>query len=259
MIHLSGTILRSALASFLNKLFYVAIAVLLTACAGEKQSLIYETFKLGISNPNTVIDETPLNPSFRYLKVDANGQPALLVLGYIDPKKNAQQDVWYSAFKEVVEIKGGRLASSEGLDVNWTEVDLSNAPALSEALAIPENTRSKRTPKFRYTRTRTVMPGYHVNIRETVIMQALDETPGDVPKVFRDPEKNIGIRWIEEIVLVPPTNQNPSVQPLRAIYAINTKTNEVIFGKQHLTKNFYVSWLIWPYPPRSLDQDSSKK
>ena len=259
MLYLSGTILKSNLASFSSKLFYAAIAVLITACAGEKQNVVYETFKLGISNPNTVIDETPLNPSLRYLKVDANGQPALLVLGYIDSKKNAQQDVWYSAFKEVVEIKGGRLASSAGLEVNWTEVDLSNAPALSDVLAVTENTRSKRTPKLRYTRTRTVMPGYHVNIRETVIMQALDEIPSDAPKVFKDPEKNIGIRWVQETVLVPATNQNPHVQPLRAIYAINTKTNEVIFGKQYLNKKFYVSWLSWPYPARSPTLDSSKK
>jgi hypothetical protein len=158
----------------------------------------------------------------------------------------------------VVELKGGRLASSEGLEVNWTEVDLSNAPLLSEVLVASENTRSKRTPKLRYTRTRTMMPGYHVNVRETVIMQALDQIPSDVPKVFKDPEKNIGIRWVEETVLVPANNQNPSVQPLRAIYAVNTKTNEVIFGKQYLTQNFYVSWLSWPYPPRNA-LDSSKK
>jgi hypothetical protein len=250
---------KKSLSFFHSAYFFLALSILVSGCAGEKQSPIYETFKLGISNPNTVIDETPLNPNYKYLKVDANGSPALLVLGYVDPKNKAQQDVWYSAFKEVVEIRGGRLANTEGLNVNWKEVDLSNAPSLGDVLAIPENTRSRRAPKFRYIRTRTVMPGYHVNIRETVIMQALDEAPSDAPKAFKDPGKNIDIRWVEETVLVSAANQNPSVQPLRAIYAINTKTNEVIFGKQYLTKNFYVSWLSWPYPARTVAQDSPKK
>jgi hypothetical protein len=233
-----------------NYLAYILLPALLCACAGDSSNVVYDTFKLGISNPHTVIDQTPLNPNFRYLKVEANGQPALLVLGYVDTKNNIQHDVWYSAFKEAIEINRGRLANTEGLAVNWTGVRTIDAPALKDALVGLE-TSGKRVPKFRYTRIRTVMPGYQVNIRETVIMEALFEVPRDAPPVFRDPKFNADIRWVQETVLVPTQTDNPTIKPLRAIYALNSKTFEVIYGKQDLTEHFYISWLQWPYPAKS--------
>ena len=251
MNHHSRTMLRNYLAPLFARLFYIVIAAQLVACAGEKQSLIYDTFKLGITSPHTIIDETPLNPKYRYLKVEANGQPALLALGYVDQKNKATQDVWYSAYKEVVEIKGGRLANTEGLEVNWTEVTLVDPPSLLEALATTLGARNKYPIKLRYTRTRTVMPGYHVNIRETVVLEPLNEIPSGIPKVFKDPEMNKDIHWVKETVLVPTQSRDPSVSPLEAIYAINTKTSEVVYGKQYLTPDFFVSWLSWPYPKAS--------
>jgi hypothetical protein len=233
-----------------NYLFYILIPAFLCACAGDSSKVVYDTFKLGVSSPNTLIDQTPLNPNFRYLKVEANGQPALLVLGYVDTKNNTQHDVWYSAFKEAIEINRGRLANTEGLAVNWTGVRTIDAPALKDAL-VELKSSDKRVPKFRYTRIRTVMPGYQVNIRETVIMEALLEVPRDAPAVFQDPKFNADIRWVQETVLVPAQTNNPTIKPLRAIYALNTKTHEVVYGKQDLTENFYISWLQWPYPAKS--------
>ena len=267
MIRICGKISKNYLALLCLRsrslhFFTIALAsLLITACAGEKQSLVYDTFKLGITSQNTIIDEAPLNPNYSYLKVDANGLLALLVLGYIDQKHKQSNDVWYSAFKEVLEIKGGRLANSEGLEVNWTEVDIADAPPLSDALTQVPGALNKRQPRHRYTRTRTVMPGYQVNIRETVVMEALNETPSDAPKVFRDTSNNADIRWVQETVLVPTQSQNPSIKPLRAIYAIDTKTSKIVFGKQYLTPDYYVSWLTWPYSKASkpTPQDSTKK
>ena len=239
------------LATSLRKVFYLITAALLIGCAGEKQGLIYETFKLGIANPHTIIDEAPLNPKYRYLKVEANGQPALLVLGYVDQKHQATQDVWYSGFRELIEIKDGRLANTEGLDVNWTEVTLLDPPSLLEALKIPEGALNKRPIRYRYTRTRTVMPGYHVNIRETVSMEAMAEAPSNIPKELKNPEVAQNLRWVKETVLIPTQSRDPSIQALGAVYAIDIKTSEVIYGKQYLTPNFFVSWLSWPYPKKA--------
>jgi len=239
------------LATSLSKLLCLIAAAFLAGCAGEKQSPIYETFKLALTSPDTIIDQTPLNPKYRYLKVDANGQPALLVLGYIDTKKNDAQEVWYSAFREVVEIKGGRLVNTEGLGINWTQVQLIDPPPLADAFNISNTSSNKRNPKFRFSRMRTVMPGYHVNIRETVVLEALTEIPSGIPKVLQNPESNRNIAWVQETVLIPPNNQNPSIKPLRAIYAIDINTKEVVFGKQYLSPTFYVSWLSWPYPKQT--------
>ncbi|OYY51459.1 MAG: hypothetical protein B7X83_03285 [Polynucleobacter sp. 17-46-58] len=236
------------LRSFSQILSASFLLFILSACSGNEQYPVYETFKLGFSNPNTQIDEAPLNPNFRYLKVDANGIPALLVLGYVDQKKQDRHDVWYSAFKEVLELKDGRLGNTEGLEVNWTQVRISDAPPLRDVLLINTSSKKASRQKFRYSRTRTVMPGYHVNIRETVVMEALSEAPSDIPKVLKASDTNTNLAWVQETVLVPPNTQNPSVHPLRAIYAIDRQSNQVVFGKQYLSPNFYVSWLTWPYP-----------
>jgi hypothetical protein len=55
----------------------------------------------------------------------------------------------------------------------------------------------------------------------------------------------------QETVLVSAQNKNPSIKPLRAIYAIDRKTNVVVFGKQYLTPDYTLSWLSWPYPVAS--------
>ena len=88
----------------------------LAACVGEKQNVVLDTFLKGIENTNSIIDKAPINPNYRYLKVEANGQPALLVLGYQDRSLNGITDIWYSSFKEVIQINGGRLIGTQGLD-----------------------------------------------------------------------------------------------------------------------------------------------
>lgn len=256
MIQFGKKIDRLFLARSRSLLFCLIPIFLLSACAGEKQGLAYDTLKLAFTSPHSIIDAVQLDPRYRYLKVEANGQPALLVLGFADQKSNSTSDIWYSAFKEVIEIRGGRLGNTEGMDVNWTQVILVDAPPLAEALINPDQSLSKRPPRFRYSRLRSVMPGYHVNIRETVVMQALNDIPNDVPQVFKEAKTNHDIRWVEEIVLVPANNQNPSIKPLRAIYAVNTKTKNVVFGKQFLNEHFFVSWLSWPYPAAALAESS---
>ncbi|OZB40918.1 MAG: hypothetical protein B7X60_11525, partial [Polynucleobacter sp. 39-45-136] len=80
------------------------------------------------------------------------------------------------------------------------------------------------------------------------VMEALSEAPSDIPKVLKASDTNTNLAWVQETVLVPPNTQNPSVHALRAIYAIDRQSNQVVFGKQYLNPNFYVSWLTWPYP-----------
>ena len=87
MIQLS-TVISHLLAHFRpsvakSRCLIASVVLALTACAGPQQSLIYDTVKLGFANPNTTIEQTPLNPNYRYLKVDVNDLPALLVLGFL--------------------------------------------------------------------------------------------------------------------------------------------------------------------------------
>ena len=228
--------------------FILLVPILLLGCAGNKQNLIYETFKKGIENPNNVIDQTVLNPRYRYLKVDVNNLPALLVLGYEETLPNGAVNTWYSAYKEVVQIQNGRLVNTQGLEINWTDVSMSNALPLVSAAMLSPDMLSKKNSALRYQRIRTVMPSYRANIEETVEIQPLEDAPSEAPKILRQGNEAQSIRWVQETVVMQTNVRTPYLDPVRAIYAINTKTSQVIYGRQCLAAQFCVSWLQWPYP-----------
>ena len=235
---------------FFRALSIVVLALSLCACVGEKQSLIWDTFKLGILGNDSLINQAELNPNYQYLRAEVNGNPALLVLGYENTKAGSTVETWYSSSKEVLQLEGGRLAGTGGLDTNWTDVSLMDAPAITSPELFPSDAGStvkgRRNPKLFFFRIRSVMPQYLVNIREAVVMQGLKEAPEDAPKVLRDPANNINLRWVQESVVLQPNN--PSVPTLKAIYAYDKATNKIIFGRQCLSEKECLSWLIWPYP-----------
>ena len=218
----------------------------LVACVGEKQNVVLDTFIKGIENPNSVIDKAVLNPSYRYLKVDIDGQPALLVLGYQEQTPNGTTDTWYSSFKEMVQITGGRLTGTQGLDLNWTEVTLQNPPSLTNGILFKESNSSKPSSPIRYQRVHTLMPSYRANIAETVELQVLSKLPDDAPSIFTNAEEFPHLRWVQETVVMQTNVTTPFLSPLRAIYAVDTKTSQVIYGKQCLRAEHCISWFAWP-------------
>ena len=226
----------------------LASAVLaLSACSGPQQSLIYDTVKLGFANPNTVIDQIPLNPNYRYLKVDVNNLPALLVLGYQDKAFDQTTDVWYSAFKEVVQIQGGRLAGTQGLEVNWTEVELRDAPSLTDLATLDRMIARSPRSSVRYQRSRTVMPSYRANIQETVEIRLLEGAPSNAPKLLK--QSTLPLRWIEERILLETRAENEFLAPLQAVYAVDPKQGQVVYASQCLTQSVCMSWLSWHARP----------
>ena len=233
------------------RILFLTLLLLLTlnACVGEKQNLIWDTFKTGILGNDALIDQAVLNPNYRYLRVEMNGQSALLVLGYENTFGNTVTQTWYSRNKEVLQLENGRLIGTSGLDINWTDVALVDAPAITlpELFSIQSDGLGKprRNPKLFFFRTRSVMPQYLANIHEAVSMQGLNEIPEDAPKILRDPDNASRVRWVQETVVLQPNN--PSVSALRAIYAYDKNTHAIVFGRQCLTQTSCISWLTWPY------------
>jgi hypothetical protein len=249
MFNFSLSIIRKSVMRFLCFGIVSALSLLLAGCIGEKQTLIWDTFKAGIVGNDSLINSASLNPRYRYLRVQVNGQSALLVLGYEDKKPGMITQTWYSSAKEVLQLQNGRLIGTGGLDVNWIDVTLIDAPAITTPELFPEeiagSTKRRRNPKLFFFRTRSVMPQYEVNIHEAVVMQGLDEAPDDLPKILRDSANLSYLRWVQESVIIEPNN--PSIQPLRAVYAYDKRTQELVFGRQCLRPNECLSWLVWPY------------
>lgn len=248
---------------YLSRIFIAIFITLgLSACTGN-QSAIYETLKLAFINPNTMIDSHPLDPGYTYLRADLNGNPALLVLGYTDREQNGFVGVWYSAARETIQIQNGRLSSTHGLDINWIEVKLMDAPPISAALD-PKNIeaaalattkvyRNLKNP-LTYTRIRTVMPGYRANIEEVIEMRALANAPNNAPLRLKEGPYSANLRWVEERVR-PRVRvaDNPGLTPVTATYAIDVTTSEMrpIYGRQCLTTSYCLSWQVWPWPLES--------
>jgi hypothetical protein len=167
-----------------------------------------------------------------------------LVLGYVDPHPQGNIDIWYTESKELIKLQGGRFIGSQGLDLNWNEVELINPPVLSELKpSTPTNLR-RANRQLRFTRIRTVMPGYH-RIRENVMLEVLKETSADVPKLFRE-DRNLV--WVQETATSNNPENYPQSAPLQALYAIKTIRNArmVVYGKQCLSVTSCLSWQIWP-------------
>ncbi len=250
MIHFSVSIPLLAALRYLCVFLSIIFTLSLSGCAGEKQTLIWDTFKLGVQGNDGLIDKAELNPNFRYMRVEVNGRPALMVLGYENTLVGNQHQTWYSSAKEMLQLENGRLVGTGGLDVNWTDVFLMDAPAINSPALFPndgkENVKIGRNPKVFFFRTRSLMPQYVVNIREAVVMQGLNSAPDDVPKLLRDPAIDDNLKWVQETIVLQPNN--PSVPTLRAIYAYEKDTRNIIYGQQCLSEKECLSWLAWPYP-----------
>jgi len=241
-------------------LLILSLLLCIGGCIGEKQTVIWDTFKSGILGNNGLIEEAVLNPNYRYLRVEMNGQPALLVLGYENLKGTSLTQTWYSSAKEVLQFENGRLLGTAGLDVNWEDLSLVDAPDITAPELFPiqadNSSKIKRNPKLFFFRTRSVMPQFLANIHEAVSIQGLNEVPDEAPKKLRDPDIASNLKWVQETVVLQPNN--PSVQALNAIYAYDKNTRAIVFGRQCLTQTSCLSWLSWPYPsPTSNPQKSA--
>ena len=254
--------------------FYILSAILLGClwgCTG-RQSAVYESFKLGLSDQQSVIDRAAINPNFRYLRAELADRPALLVLGYIDEGPDGLVESWYSANQELIQIRDGRLAGTAGLDFNWSSIRYSEEVPLERALTIlppPQSKPSsaqtdpavealaasalprgqKKSPVITYQRIRTLMPGYRAQIEETIFLEPLNEPPNEIPSRDLARMNFDHVRWVQERVRPKAVDpHNLGLDPLPAYYALDVSSNpaRVVYGRQCLVLNYCLSWQVWP-------------
>jgi len=255
--------------------FYILLGIVLgclLGCAG-RQSAIYETFTAAFPDRHSAIDNAIINPKYRYLRAELSGRPALLVLGYIDAYPRGSIESWYSANQEVIQFRNGRLASTAGLDFNWTSVHYSEEIPLERALALQtesENVpvssklpaslppypgsslqyeRPKKSSTITYQRVRTLMPGYRAQITEMVFLEPLSEPPSDIPASDLGRMNLSKIRWVQERIRpLARDSSNSGLDALPAYYALDVSSvpARVVYGRQCLVVNYCLSWQIWP-------------
>jgi hypothetical protein len=180
------------------------------------------------------VDDAPLKPDFRYLRVTFRGRVLRLALGYNDPDTRGPLEVWYSTDGEVVKLLNGRLVGVVGAPWEWHSVVLpAELPAWSDVARSKEGVRLERV--------RDVMPGYRYGIREILALR-----PISAPRFTRlrglDEDK---LLWFEERIEGYPAEED-QLAPARYAVDIRGGQEVVVYAEQCIVRDFCMTWQRWP-------------
>lgn len=209
---------------------------LLTACSSGAGAIV-ATATAVVGRYRGGIDSIPLNPQFRYLRVTVGGRPAYMALGYEDSGPDGITEVWYSAEKEVLRLRSGRLVGATGLTREWREVFLPPLPSW-RALAA--------SPGLEWVRTRDLMPGYRFGVTDKL---SLIRVAAPMRSELRGLEAD-SLVWFEERVTGGSRRAGSGMmdRPLEpALYAVDLSTGEgvVQYAEQCLASDLCITWQRW--------------
>jgi len=184
-------------------------------------------------NPDDLTQTAPLNPAYRYLRVElAGAAPALLVLGYLDPHPDGAVEVWYSASKEVIKVQQGRIVGTAGLPVNWANVRFDAPLPTWEQVRVASQTT---------LRVRDQMPGYRYNLQNRLTLQAhvglpAIELPATLPRLVAQQ-----YQWYRESAV----DGNGDELPV-SWYGVDLRQGTVMFSMQCLGPDLCLRMQRWP-------------
>lgn len=175
------------------------------------------------------LTQQPLNPKYRYLRVTLNGQPVLLVLGYVDQAdSSAPVQVWYSGSGEVLRLQHGRLAGlvgtpTEWLDVRWPQ----GVPAWQVAL--------QQMPAT-YARMLDQMPEYRLGTVQSLKIESV-AMPKDTAWAGALPTD---VHWFQESV-----SSGAAYPPARYGVKMGAQGAEPVYGEQCIAADLCITWQTW--------------
>ncbi len=212
---------------FYRVLFFVpsacVIAAVLAGCSASSSTLQGMVSRYVL--PGDPLAQAQLDPRLRYLRVDTSqGGAALMALGYLDPVKDdpqgAPEEVWYSASKEVLRLRHGRLAGATGLPREWRDVSFSAVPSWRSVL--------ERPSLGSYQRVRDSMPGALTGVKDSVTIRPI-APPG---KTLVSVQVPASVQWFEEVAVTRP----PAAQLPASLFAVDLSngTERVVYSQQCL-------------------------
>jgi hypothetical protein len=224
----------------------VATAFIVSGCTSGMSAAVQAV--QNAFQADTGVDNVPLNPQFRYLRVTVGGRAALLVLGYVDKDDNGPIEVYYSAQRETLRLQNGRIVGAVGVTTEWRNVRL---PELPPWLEIASGKRP-----LEWVRVRDVMPGYRYGVRDQLVLRPINP-PNKSELRSVNPA---GLTWFEETVQAESAGgyfpalfgESPSTGILPAArYAVALDGNSatVVYGEQCLAANLCITWQRWPQKP----------
>lgn len=211
------------------------VVQLLSACSSGAGAIV-DTATAVVGRYRGGIDSVPLNPQFRYLRVTVDGRPAFMALGYEDAGPDGITEVWYSAEREVLRLRAGRLVGATGLTREWREVFLPPLPSW-QSLAISSG--------LKWVRTRDLMPGYRFGVVDEL---HLIRVPAPARSELRGLDPG-SLAWFQERVTGGSYRGGGVMDaPLApALYAVDLSTGEgvVQYAEQCLASDLCITWQRW--------------
>lgn len=240
----SGAILFFELAKLARLLGRWWLAWMVTAalggCAAGPGSTYgtYSDVLVGALRSSDEVDLPParFNPGYKYLRVQAQGQPAAyLVLGYVDAHPQGDIEVWYSANREVLKTQNGRIVGTAGLETDWRAVRFTTAP--------PPWT-GPLTPGGEYQRLRDQMPGYRYTITDWLKLAAWRGPPPAIglPALVQADQVR-GWSWFSETTL---SSTGEMLPPAWFAWGMHRGLATVVYSEQCLALRYCLKLLRWP-------------
>jgi len=189
------------------------------------------------------VDAAQLNPQFQYIKVTTRGRSAFLALGNREQDRQGVTEVWYSAQREVLRLRNGRLAGAVGTTTEWRNVTLPDLPTWAHVAA--------SSAPFEWTRVRDVMPGYRYGVRDKLSLRkiaapsrsALQNSDAQALTWFEERMAgDTGGAWTTKLLSHAKTDLLP---PAR--YAVDLRGGKeiVVYGEQCLAADLCFTWQRW--------------
>ena len=209
----------------------IGLLALLTGCV---QTPVTKTLAEAFGKGNSVsIDAIKLNPNLKYLRVTVRDRAVLMVLGYSENSPKGNIETWYSSQGEVIKLLNGRVVSTNGLEVDWRNVNDVPFPNWTEL-----NAFNLSASPFEFKRTYDQMPAYQFGISETVQLYGV-RTPTNANLVGLPANQ---LKWVEEKVKGT-AHGLPSAR-----YGLSTQKGQtfVVYGEQCFSNALCFSWQTWP-------------
>lgn len=207
----------------------VVLGIGLQGCASNQSAAFDAARQLMSRSGQSSLTQQPLNPQYRYLRVTFNGQPVLLVLGYVDQADSASPvQVWYSGSGEVLRLRHGRLAGLVGTPTEWRDVRWpQGVPAWQAVL--------QQAPSH-YGRVLDQMPGYRLGVAQSLQLEALS-MPGDTAWAGTMPAD---VHWFRESVF-----SGAAYPPARYGVKMGAQGAEPVYGEQCIAADLCITWQTW--------------
>jgi hypothetical protein len=225
---------------FLGRITLVALLAHALGGCVSGAGAIADTIRAAALGKTGLSEPIALNPSFRYLRVTVAGRVVFLALGYTDSTPDGAVQVWYSAEREVIRLRDGRLVGATGLTREWQAVTIPPMKPWKELASLRE--------PLRWHRVRDVQPGYRFGVVDALELKRI-EVPSGARLVGVDATR---LAWFEEQMKATTVDRPGSVNPTDAIlppakYAIDVDDpdGKFVYAEQCLAMDLCLTWQVW--------------